>query len=608
MADDGTLTDRRCNQCGHPMPEAARFCAECGAARRPLAAASAMTLTATPAVRPVGSNASAAPAAPRRSAAAAKTVIGFGAITAPLGGTAPTKADSSAAPTPTLDGRAALQRTMLGLKPTGPVAPPPQAPGPLGGGSALRQTMLGVAMPGIAPLDPTEPPPTLPTSAPVPTPRYPPIAPSVPPSVSVVPAPAPLVDFPVPASARLVRATGVPVATVALVAGVLLLAGGAGIAWFWRRPPVLTAQPHSSPAGQDILHLHCDPSSCRDGTTVEVIGARATFAGGECDLALAEPLHIGDNPLPIRVDRPGIGRDEVLKLVVPVAFRVRADAAPMSALPPSIAIRVEAIVGSQATVDGKPLALDGAGRGVYSVDESAATEGPADESRVISLDVPYAVVSPAGSKPSTTENGTVSARVAIAPLHVDTPGPGAIVEGDHVLVAGRAAKGASATVDGAPVEVGPEGIFEARVSLPAIGERTLEVRTETASLRARTVHLAVKRVASLADEAKAFERNEKTIGYDAATSDLASSVGRPMIVDGEIIDSRHFGYGAVLLVDDRRGCAKGPCLARVLLDQDLVLARGTTVRACGHIARPFTTPNGQSVPEIDANFVVPARR
>jgi hypothetical protein len=612
MADDGTLRDRRCNHCGHPMPDMARFCAECGAAVKPPGPASAMTLSPTAAARPNAVHAPAPPAAALRSAAGAKTVMGFGAMTPLRGGNvnASAKPDPSAPAAPAASPAAlgALQRTMVGLAQSGPRAPPPGVASPADLGSPLRQTMLGIAMPGIAPLEPTEPPPTLPTSTPVPTPRYPPLISSVPPSVSVVPAPAPLVDMPMPASARLASTTGVPIATVALVAGVLLLAGGAGIAWFWRGASTVTAQPHSSPTGQDTLHLHCNPSSCRDGTTVEVAGEKATFVGGEADLTLAEPLHIGDNPLALHVDRPGLGRDEVLKLVVPVAFRVRADAAPMSALPPSIAIRVEAIVGSQVTVDGKPLALDSAGSGVYSVDESGATEGPADESRVVSLDVPYMVVGPAGSGQSVPEKGTVSARVTIGPLHVDAPGPGAVLEGDHVLVAGRAAKGANVTVDGAPVDVGPEGSFEANVSLPALGERTVEVRAETASLRARTVHLSVKRVASLADEGWAFERREKSLGYDAATRDLGSSVGRPMVVDGEVIDSRHFGYGAVLLVDDRRGCAKGPCLARVLLGQDLALARGATVRAFGHIARPFTTPNGQSVPEVDANFVVPQRR
>ena len=468
--------------------------------------------------------------------------------------------------------------------------------------------MLGVAMPGIAPLDPVEPPNWAVATSPVATPRYPSFAPPPPAATPLVPAPPPLAELPAPVSLRRRPVRGVPIATVALAAGALLLAGGGAIAWFWRAPPSITAQAKSSPAGEDILHLHCDPSRCGDGTQVDVNGAKGTFTAGESELTLPAPLHIGSNALLLRLTRGGWSRDQTLKLIVPVAFRIRADPSTMSASPPSIAIRVEAAPGSLVMMDGKPLALDEAGRGTYAVDESAATEGPADESKPVALDVAYAVTPPGGAQAAAVEKGVVTARVVIAPLHVDAPGSHAVVESDHVLVAGRAAKGATATVDGSPVAVGPEGIFTTNVSIPALGERTVEVRTETSVLRPRTVHLAIKRVASLKDEAKAFEQREKTVGYDDAAKDLAGNVGRAIVIEGEVIDSRRFGYGAVLLVDDRRGCAKGPCVARVLLDQDASLARGAFVRAYGRIARAFAAPSGQAVPEVEADFVIAGRR
>jgi hypothetical protein len=401
---------------------------------------------------------------------------------------------------------------------------------------------------------------------------------------------------------------------VALAAGALLLAGGGAIAWFWRAPPAITAQAKSSPAGDDVLHLRCDPSRCPDGTQVDLNGAKGMFAAGESELTLPAPLHIGSNALSLRLTRGGWSRDQTMRLIVPVAFRIRADPSTMEASPPSITIRVEAALGSQVTMDGKPLALDETGRGNYAVDESAATEGTADESKTVSVDVAYAVTPPppdradVRAQAASVEKGVVTARVVIAPLHVDAPGSYAVVEADHVLLAGRAAKGATATVDGAPVAVGPEGIFTTNVALPALGEHTVEVRTETSVLRPRSVHLSVKRVASLRDEAKAFEQREKTVGYDDAFKDLTGNAGRAMIVDGEVIDSRRFGYGAVLLVDDRRGCAKGPCVARVLLDEDPNLARGAIVHAYGRIARAFAAPSGQAVPEVEADFVVAGRR
>jgi hypothetical protein len=332
-------------------------------------------------------------------------------------------------------------------------------------------------------------------------------------------------------------------------------------------------------------------------------GARAAFVGGEADLPLPEALRVGDNTLPLVIDRPGMGRDETLKLLVPVAYRVRADVSTMNAAHPSITIRVEAQPGSDVRVDGKPVNLDSSGTGAYAVDESAAAEGPADESRVVSLEVPYVVVQKSGE----TEKGTASARVAVAPLRVDAPGTRAVVADTSALLAGRAAKGSTVTVDGSAVVLAADGSFETTISLDALGDHTLEVRAGTTLLTPRTVHVVITRVASLADAAKQFEQ-QHPIGYDTAMSDLAGKAGQPIVVTGEVLDARSSGHRTLVLIDDKRGCAKGPCLARVILGRDLPLARGEIVSACGLVARAFTAPGGQTVPEVEAQFLVRAKR
>jgi hypothetical protein len=470
--------------------------------------------------------------------------------------------------------------------------------------------MLGVAIPGIAPLRPGE--------APGPTDVLPPSQAPLPPQPPdlreqgidlppppIIPAPPPLAEMPAPPPPKIVRKRGVPLAAVALITGALVLAGGGAIAFFWHGATPITATPRATPEGTDILHVVCDPASCKDGTVVaiESASASATFAGGAADLTLAQPLHVGSNALSLRVDRPGMGRDEVVALNVPVAYRVRADVSAMSGAQPSILVHVEALPGSDVRVADKSVTLDANGMGTYAIDESAATEGPADESRVVSLDAPYSVTS-AGRPP---ETGTVSARVSVAPLHVDAPGPRAVVEVDRVIVAGRAAKGATVTVAGAPASVGPDGTFEAAVPLPTIGETSIEVRSSTTSLTPRTVHVALKRVASLADEARFFEK-QPTLGYDAALAGLATDAGQAIVVDGEVIEPRASGRRTLLLVDDHRGCAKGPCLIRVVIGQELAVARGDRVRAYGRVARGFATPGGQTVPEVEADFAIRSRR
>jgi hypothetical protein len=488
---------------------------------------------------------------------------------------------------------------MLGMADTAAMAAPPgpAAPNPAPRASP-NKTMMGVALPGIAPLRAGGAPPHRPVAPQAPSRGAP-----EPSEVAIVPPPAPLSDLPSPPRLRIVRKAGVPLAAVALVSGGLVVVGGLAIALFYRGAPPIAVQPRVSPDGKDVLHLSCDPRSCKDGTAVDLDGAQATFASGECDLSLATPLRVGENPLALHIDRPGMGRDEVLKLTVPVAYRVRADVTTMSAPHPVITIRVDALPDSDVRIDDKPLSLDATGSGAYAVDESAATEGPADESRVVSVDLPYVVV----PKGRAAETGTMSARVAVAPLRVDAPGARAVIEEDHVLVAGRAARGAQVTVDGAPVGVGPDGAFETTIALPAPGERAIEVRSGTAALMPRDVHLTVKRVSRLADEAKTFEQ-QKTIGYDAAAKDVAASVGQLIVVDGDVIESRVSGHRTLALVDDRRGCAKGPCKTRVIISRDFPLAPGVPLRAYGRVARAFAVPTGEIVPEVEADFALQPRR
>jgi hypothetical protein len=191
---------------------------------------------------------------------------------------------------------------------------------------------------------------------------------------------------------------------------------------------------------------------------------------------------------------------------------------------------------------------------------------------------------------------------------VDAPGATAVIDEDRVLIAGRAAKGASVTVGGGSVAVTPEGAFETTVAVDALGEHTFDVRAATAALAPRTVHVTITRVANLTEAAKAFE-SRGPVGYDAAMRAIAvAKTGDPIIVEGDVLDARASGHRTLVLVDDRRGCAKGPCLARIVIGRDLTLSHGEALRAYGRVARAYRTPGAQTVPEVEAEFVVRAKR
>lgn len=603
MGNNGKMSERRCAQCGQPLSRSANFCAECGT---PVKAEMGAPVT-SPAVS------SAAASVPATSVSAgAKTLLHFGAVR-------PTQPDDAP---PTRSG-VPLHKTMIGIPQAGGAAPrvgtagraEPAAPGPAAPALNPKQTMLGVATPGIAPLRPgviPDPAPlaTLSATAAGAAARFP-----VGPEETIVPPPEPLPEIAGPPPPPSVRRRGVPLSTVALALGGLVLVSGITVAWVLRAAPPITASARSSSDGKDVLLLHCDPRSCKDGTTAAVQGVKGTFASGEAEVVLPKPLHVGANALTVRIDRPGMGRDEDVSLLVPVAYRVRADVSPMNGPRPAIVIRVEALPGSHVVVDGKPVELGPGGTGELTIDESAAARGPADESRVVAVDAAYTVAPPAGApdgetgraRAATPARGSVSARVSVAPLRVDVPSDHAVFEDDRFVLAGRAAKGATVTIDGSPAEVSADGSFDSTVPLSALGKHTLEIRAGTSFFAPRTIELQVERVASLAAQAKEFERRE-TIGYDAAMADIASAVGRAMIVEGEVIESRTVGHRTVALVDDRRGCATGPCLARVIVAADTPPARGQIIQAFGAVARPYSSSPGQTVPEIEAAFVLPSKR
>jgi hypothetical protein len=571
------MTTRNCVQCGHPLPENAKFCGQCGVvvqSSRPGGPSASRTLLAVP---------------------------------------------PAAAPPPPLFMAPAAKKTMVGLPNLTGQPPPPEATSPPAtparalGSAPARKTMLGVAMPGIAPLRAGESDnnlaSTMPAQREAPSGEGPQIAAggfgeTLQMPAFFVPPPAPLPEPSAPSRPRPIRRRGAPLAVAALMAALVAILGGGAIALFWRSAPPIAAQPRIAVDGTDLLRLTCDPTSCKDGTVVSLHSAKATFAGGEAELPLTAPLHIGDNVLALSIDRPGMGRDETVKLIVPVAYRVRADLTTMETSHPGITIRVEAPPDSDVRIEDNPVKLDAAGAGAYVVDESAATEGPADESHVIAVDLPYAVTLH-GRAPDT---GTVSARVAVAPLRVDAPGTSAVIDEESVLIAGRAAKGANVTIDGAPVAVTPEGAFEGPAPIAALGDHSIEVRAATPLLAPRTVHVAVARVASLAEAARAFERRGP-VGYDTAMRDIAAAkAGGLIIVEGDVVDARASGHRTLVLVDDRRGCAKGPCLARVVVGRNLTLAHGEALRAYGHVARAFRTPGAQTVPEVEAEFVLRATK
>ena len=531
------------------------------------------------------------PTSPEAPAARARTMLGAAA-------TAPVAAEPS--------GRIPVGGTMLGVAIPGiaPTAPGAAAPLPAepSGRIPAGGTMLGVAIPGIAP--------TAPGAAPssFSSPAQPPaqqgrirVAHTAIGEVPVLPLPAPYVDdVSMPAAPVRQQKSGVPIAVVVAIVAGLVLVGGLLI--FLLRPgaPPITGQPRLDAQGNQVLHLLCE--NCADGTVVQLDTAKATFKAKETDLPLVKPLEVGENDLVLKVDRPGTGRDEEVKLPVPLGFYVRADLADIAAKPPVITVRVAAAPGTAVTVDGKALTLDASGKGAYALDVTNDTDGATEDVRVIDKKIPYTVT----LKGSAAQSGTVTARIAVVPLRVDEPSLHAVIDTSSFTIAGQTAAGATVTIDGKPASGQPDGSFaDARTA--SDGDTPIELRATAQGRAPRTVHLRVKKVPSLAAEAKLEDATPRAT-YELIVPEIAAKVGQPAVLAGEVIEARVTGHQTIALLNDTRGCKSGPCLARVVAAEDAKLTRGGSVRVYGTVTRAVTTSTGKTVPEIAADFVVPGKR
>jgi hypothetical protein len=587
----------------------------------------AAALAASPAASPSNPG-------PMTGAGGMKTMLGMPATALPSSSKLAAAPPQAPPPAPSDSGPSSQQlppsmKTMLGvaipgIAPTGASTAPQDPQQQALNVNKPAGTLLGVAIPGIAPSHPSS---TKQAAAPLyaqqnsgtnlgmgavpmqssaapnaPNAQHAPnhglrtlALPQAPPPI--LPAPAPLVDEPLPEAPRLPEKKGVPVvAVVGIVFLLVAIAGGAAAFFVVRGGTALTAQPQLDENGKESLKIKCE--SCPDGTKIALGASSTEIAAGTAILPLPAPLKIGDNDLDISIDRP-TGRDETVRIHVPVAYRVRADMATLSAKPPAITVRVEATSGSDVTVEGKPVTLDATGRGSYAIDLSSEVEGPSDESKTVEKKIAFTITAK-GTKP---ESGSLVARAAIVPLHVDSPGSVLYTERSTAAVSGQTKAGGTVTIDGAVSPIDAQGRFGARVELKEMGEKTLEIVASAPPLAPRIARAKVIRVASLEATAKDLE-SKGPLAYDAFASDAANKIGQAVAVDGDVVESRAQQGYTVMLVDAKK-CpgGKGACLVRIVHGEEMKASRGDTVRAYG-VIEGVVSASGKQVPDIEASLLV----
>jgi hypothetical protein len=521
---------------------------------------------------------------------------------------APPAAASAAPPAATSPSQPPRQfaGTMIGMAPPGypspppaPDAPAPQAASPAGAPriASAQKTVLGVARPGIAPLNPGQAKAPVMAAAPVAAPTHQP-APS---PVAWQGGPPPSARREGPVSPRRPAPRRISLtATLAIVGSAMLLVMALVAYFMLRGHGSVTARASLDSKGGEQLDLSC--SECPDGTKTWIDSGPATFQAGKATLHLQTPLKVGENPIVLVLERPGRSREEIA-LSLPIEFRVRSSTEELAQETPKVSVLASVLSGTRLEVDGKVVAAEPNGVVRFDYDVTADVTGPEPSVTTLERVVPYKAVSANGA----VQDGKVQIRIGVTPLIVDAPGASIVLGDKEVVIAGRTAPGARLLIGAQTISLDPEGRFVSKQSLTA-GENSFTVRSTLKELAPRLVKVSVRRSDNLEREA-ALARSMAQTSYVEVQRAGDAAIGRSLALEGQLFDVRHDGYTSVLLVDVKGGCKKVPCLSKVLYGVQTALEKGRSIKAFGKVVRFVDGPRtGERIPEVRADLVVAGAR
>ncbi len=453
-----------------------------------------------------------------------------------------------------------------------------------------KGTLLGVAMPGIAPLQPGlgkpgEPPPGTAT---------------YPLQVSANPKPrrqASDSDILRESAQRAQATRSGQQRRLAWVFGtaaallVVLIVVALGV---WWTSVHLAVTVTTSESGNENLVLTC--TNCPDGTNATVESKTATFRSSRATIELARRLSIGENELTLQVVRPNRTRGETVTVTVPVEFRVTSSVAELAGDPPVVAVECTAAPGTRFVVDGQSSLVGPSGQLKVPIDVSAMLTGHAAAVMPFERSIAYEVV-----REDLSTKGTLVVRTGITPLEIATPGSTHITQNPTFSLSGRTSVQGKITANGHSIAVAANGTFLQEMALSAPGATKLYVRAQEANLAPRLVEISLERVTNLRQRADELARPLPS-DFDAISALAVTKPDSLVALHAEVVDIESAG-GVTRLVATSR-CKQGPCLSSVRHAGALALRRGSRFIAIGKARmtpRPSTTENDLA---LDASLVV----
>lgn len=461
-------------------------------------------------------------------------------------------------------------------------------------GSLGSKTAVGVALPGIAPLNPGG----VPSQAPAARTSEPSDPQRTVDQRSRLPLGATIVENPdlqlapeAPPRPKIARS-----ALALLVSGVGLAAAAIAFALLWNESKTLSAVVSSDERGRERIDLVCE--SCPDGTRVSLGGVTTEVAQLKAYLTPERPLPLGSNTLQFVVQRPDADAETVEATLPPLEYRIRANTNSLSDPQPRLSLDIEALTGSQVRIAGEPIGLDALGQGRGEVDVSSHLQGPSGEVVTFEPSVEYSVSVPEGRRYA----GELKARVSVTPLVLEAPGSDTITELPRFMLAGKTAKGASISIAGNAIAVDAQGRFEQLMSIDAVGMTEVQVRANHPGLAPRFVKLRLERVASLKERAEQLASEATPMAQ--TWGKVAQHVGDRVEASGTVEEVRMDGRRSLILLDTGDECPQTLCWVRLDYGGLGKVRRGQRLHVIGRLVGTVSQPGtSREVPDVEVTLL-----
>jgi hypothetical protein len=525
-----------------------------------------------------------------------ETLLGFSPVTSPnqngptppAGRTSDQQPSSATAQVGTGPAEVAHHATILGMaSPIRSAINNPVPPGELGsfgvqtnapalapihGADSRMGTLLGVAMPGIAPMQPEQ------TKAAIGGPN-----PSSPPPQPLVASTIPRQPLQSNADRRPDGSTSVPRLTerrrlawffgIASAFLVILIVVALGV---WWSTVHLRVEVATTESGLEQLQLDC--ANCPDGTRAIIDTASATFKTHKATIDLTRRLVVGLNRLTLQIVRPNRTRGDAVKVTVPVEFRVRTSVAELALDPPALSVEIETTPGTTFLVEGRAPAVGPKGVLSASIDVSGLLTGQSATVVPLERRISYEVI-----REGAMTKGSLVVRTGITPLEVTTPGPAHVTQNATFTLSGRTSAQAKLVANGHAIPIAADGTFRQDMQLSAPGATVLRVRAQDANQAPRLVNIAIERVTNLRQRADELARSLPA-DFDAISAVAANTPDSQVALHAELVAMETIG--ALTRIVGTSSCKQGPCLSSVRYGGTLSLVRGSRFIALGkaHLA------------------------